>query len=124
MEFLHNDKKSFAQAVELVVSKQNLRPEIVEKDYYVTMILRLLSEKLPFIVFKGGTSLSKCHKAINRFSEDIDITFSDKLSQGERHPRIHHGRQRQRDLRGLECKKEEKKVKIFSVHCFLARYWK
>ena len=42
MEFLHNDKKSFAQAVELVVSKQRLRPEIVEKDYYVTMILRLL----------------------------------------------------------------------------------
>ena len=31
-----------------------------------------------------GTSLSKCHHAINRFSEDIDITFSDKLSQGER----------------------------------------
>lgn len=84
MEFLHNDKKSFAQAVELVVSKQRLRPEIVEKDYYVTMILRLLSEKLPFIVFKGGTSLSKCHKAINRFSEDIDITIDTAISQGQK----------------------------------------
>ena len=84
MEFLHNDKKSFSQAVELVVSKQNLRPEIVEKDYYFTMILRLLSERLPFIVFKGGTSLSKCHKAINRFSEDIDITIDTAISQGQK----------------------------------------
>ena len=84
MEFLHNDKKSFSQAVELVVSKQNLRPEIVEKDYYVTVILRLLSERLPFIVFKGGTSLSKCHKAINRFSEDIDITIDTAISQGQK----------------------------------------
>ena len=84
MEFLHNDKKNFAQAVELVVSKQNLRPEIVEKDYYVTMILRLLSERLPFIVFKGGTSLSKCHRAIKRFSEDIDITVDTAISQGQK----------------------------------------
>lgn len=84
MEFLHNDKKSFSQAVELVVSKHNLRPEIVEKDYYVTMILRLLSEILSFIVFKGGTSLSKCHKAINRFSEDIDITIDTAISQGQK----------------------------------------
>ena len=84
MEFLHNDKKSFSQAVELVVSKQNLRPEIVEKDYYVTLILRLLSERLPFIVFKGGTSLSKCHKAIKRFAEDIDITIDTAISQGQK----------------------------------------
>ena len=84
MDFLHNDKKHFAQAVELVVSKQNLRAEIVEKDYYVTMILRLLTERLPFIVFKGGTSLSKCYKAIKRFSEDIDITIDTAISQGQK----------------------------------------
>lgn len=34
-----------------------------------------------FIVFKGGTSLSKCHKVINRFSEEIDVTIDTKLSQ-------------------------------------------
>jgi hypothetical protein len=56
----------------------------VEKDYYVTMILKKLSEAEPGCVFKGGTSLSKCHHAIDRFSEDIDITFSNHLSQGER----------------------------------------
>lgn len=84
MEFLHNDKEMFSQAINLVTNKNGIRPEIVEKDYYVTMILRLLSERLPFIVFKGGTSLSKCHKAINRFSEDIDITIDTTLSQSQK----------------------------------------
>ena len=45
------------------------------------MILRELWKRLGFVVFKGGTSLSKCHKAIKRFSEDIDITFSNTLTQ-------------------------------------------
>lgn len=47
------------------------------------MILRKLSEDQGFVVFKGGTSLSKCHKVIKRFSEDIDITIDSKLSQGQ-----------------------------------------
>lgn len=47
------------------------------------MILRCLSERLGYIVFKGGTSLSKCHKVIKLFSEDIDITIDTKLSQGQ-----------------------------------------
>lgn len=34
-------------------------------------------------MFKGGTSLSKCHKAIKRFSEDIDITIDAKLSDSK-----------------------------------------
>lgn len=84
MEFLHNNKETFSQAINLVTNKNAIRPEIVEKDYYVTMILRLLSERLPFIVFKGGTSLSKCHKAIKRFSEDIDITIDTTISQGQK----------------------------------------
>ena len=84
MEFLHNDKERFSQAINLVTNKNAIRPDIFEKDYYVTMILRLLSERLPFIVFKGGTSLSKCHKAIKRFSEDIDITIDTTISQGQK----------------------------------------
>lgn len=84
MEFLHNNKETFSQAINLVTNKNGIRPEIVEKDYYVTMILRLLSERLPFIVFKGGTSLSKCHRAIKRFSEDIDITIDTTISQGRK----------------------------------------
>ena len=75
--------KLFANAVILASEYFRVLPIIVEKDYYVTMILRELSKRLGFVVFKGGTSLSKCHKAIKRFSEDIDITIDSKLSQGQ-----------------------------------------
>ena len=84
MEFLHNNPALFSQAINLSVSKTGLRPEIIEKDYYVTMLLSLLSKQIPHLVFKGGTSLSKCYKAINRFSEDIDLSMSSLLSQGQR----------------------------------------
>lgn len=76
--FLHEDPGLFRDIIEAASASQNNRPiSIIEKDYYVTMILKLLSEEAPGCVFKGGTSLSKCHHAIDRFSEDIDITFSD-----------------------------------------------
>jgi hypothetical protein len=51
----------------------------LEKDLWVTEVLRLLfDENLlgPFsIAFKGGTALSKCWQAIERFSEDIDLSI-------------------------------------------------
>jgi len=60
---------------------------IIEKDYFVTLFLKRIAEKLPNIIFKGGTSLSKCYKLINRFSEDIDLnlhTGSDRPTEGQR----------------------------------------
>ena len=83
MAYLHKDKEEFINAVNLASEYFHILPVIVEKDYYVTMILRELSERQGFVVFKGGTSLSKCHKAIKRFSEDIDITIDSRLSQGQ-----------------------------------------
>ncbi len=60
-------------------------PAIIEKDYYVTLVLCELAKQVPSLLFKGGTSLSKCHKIIDRFSEDIDITLdSENQSQGKR----------------------------------------
>lgn len=84
MEYLHNDREQFLDAINLAVFKTGLEPEIVEKDYYVTMILKKLAERYDFIVFKGGTSISKCHRVISRFSEDIDITIDSALSQGQK----------------------------------------
>lgn len=81
---LHKDRDQFIAIVNAVSNELSIPIPIVEKDYYVTMILKQLSLNAPKCVFKGGTSLSKCHHAIDRFSEDIDITFSDTLSQGER----------------------------------------
>ncbi len=81
---LHKDREQFTAIVNAVSNELSIPIPIVEKDYYVTMILKQLSLNAKNCVFKGGTSLSKCHHAIDRFSEDIDITFSDTLTQGER----------------------------------------
>ena len=83
MAWLHENKEEFRNAILFAAEQNRIAPAAVEKDYYVTLILKGLKERLPFIVFKGGTSLSKCHKAIRRFSEDIDVTIDTKLSQGQ-----------------------------------------
>lgn len=82
--YLHSDKDDFIDTINTVAVNTGLQAQIIEKDYYVTLMLRLLAEQLPFIVFKGGTSLSKCHKVINRFSEDIDLTIDEALTQGQK----------------------------------------
>ena len=82
--FLHDDKELFREVIISTAEELGIVVPIVEKDYYVTMILQKLSEECPECVFKGGTSLSKCHHVINRFSEDIDIAFSNQLTQGMR----------------------------------------
>ena len=84
MEFLHRDRQLFKDVIDVTVYQTGVSAAVVEKDYYVTMILKYLAEKFDFIVFKGGTSLSKCHKVIERFSEDIDLTIDTSLTQGQK----------------------------------------
>ena len=53
------------------------RAEILEKDIWLCQVLDILFQ-LPCrkpMAFKGGTSLSKVYKAIDRFSEDIDPRY-------------------------------------------------
>lgn len=82
--FLHEDRELFHDVIVSAALSLGIQQDIVEKDYYVTIILRELSRRCPECVFKGGTSLSKCHHVLNRFSEDIDIAFTDKLTGSER----------------------------------------
>ncbi len=82
--YLHNDKDLFTEVITEANTQTGIAESIIEKDYYVTMILKLLSKSSPNIVFKGGTSLSKCFHLINRFSEDIDITFSEHIGASRR----------------------------------------
>ncbi len=58
-----------------------LPPVAVEKDAWVTLALRMLftSKLKEHLVFKGGTSLSKCYNLIKRLSEDIDIAIDRKF---------------------------------------------
>lgn len=82
---LHKNKDDFTEAVQAVSRGLNISPALIEKDYYVTLVLKRINEEISGLIFKGGTSLSKCHKAINRFSEDIDLTLdSEHLTEGQR----------------------------------------
>ena len=82
---LHKNKDDFTEAIQAVSRGLNISPALIEKDYYVTLVLKRINEEISGLIFKGGTSLSKCHKAINRFSEDIDLTLdSEHLTEGQR----------------------------------------
>jgi predicted nucleotidyltransferase component of viral defense system len=74
---LHRDKYSFLNIIGLIHSVTGIREDILEKDYYVTLLLKELSEKQEALpaYFKGGTALYKAQKSIRRFSEDIDLTI-------------------------------------------------
>lgn len=63
--------------VNQVSERKNIDPESVEKDWWVTMVLKTLFGLSvgKYAYFKGGTSLSKGWGVINRFSEDIDIAL-------------------------------------------------
>ncbi len=74
---LHLDKDSFEGAIVAAAEYFEIPEIIIEKDYWVTYALHQLfhSDIKDLIVFKGGTSLSKCYHIIKRFSEDIDIVL-------------------------------------------------
>ncbi len=83
--YLHKeDKELFHDIIVTVSERSGIEESIVEKDYYVTMILKELTFRNPDVVFKGGTSLSKAYQAIERFSEDIDITFEEHIGEERR----------------------------------------
>jgi predicted nucleotidyltransferase component of viral defense system len=61
------------------ISPLGFHAAIIEKDFWVCWTLRRLFEVLqfrPHLIFKGGTSLSKVYRAIDRFSEDVDLSLS------------------------------------------------
>ncbi|MDL2299189.1 nucleotidyl transferase AbiEii/AbiGii toxin family protein [Bacteroides sp. OttesenSCG-928-E20] len=81
---LHNDKELFSTLVTLAAKSLQMTPAFVEKDYWITLILHNLANS-PYadsVVFKGGTSLSKGYRLINRFSEDIDIAMIEENLSG------------------------------------------
>lgn len=86
---LHNYPNEFRELIAVVAQEKHISESAVERDYYIVMMLKALadSEYADRCVFKGGTSLSKCYPvSIERFSEDIDLTFlgmdlSDKVCE-------------------------------------------
>ena len=74
---LHQNQGLFKEIIEAVSHNLGIREVFIEKDYWVTVILKNLSCSNYFdsVVFKGGTSLSKAYRLIDRFSEDVDLAL-------------------------------------------------
>jgi hypothetical protein len=77
-QFLTLGHKDRAEILEIATLKTGRPAHLLEKDIWVVWALSVLFES-PLgndLTFKGGTSLSKAYQVIDRFSEDIDLTYN------------------------------------------------
>ena len=92
-EFVKLERKERSQAFRIASEKLGYPAYVIEKDFWVTYILDTLFNRINHnhrLLFKGGTSLSKCYKLIDRFSEDIDLSLhmADLGFEGDKAPHI------------------------------------
>ena len=73
---LHLNKFEFENFIEIIIEREDIDKDIIEKDYYVCLILKELSKRQDYLksYFKGGTAVYKILDTMNRFLEDIDLT--------------------------------------------------
>ena len=106
--------------IQRVVNSRNIDEASAEKDWWVTAVLYALfhMSSANYLLFKGGTSLSKGWDIINRFSEDIDLALDRNFFLKERNEKcancasntqIHHLREKGQDYLLGEFKEELKK---------------
>lgn len=87
----------FAAFLAAAATESELPEAFVEKDYWITAILRTTATTLgERAIFKGGTSLSKGWDLLDRFSEDIDL-FVDPAVE----PPLHNERAINRAMKKL-----------------------
>lgn len=117
---LHLDKDSFEAILLEVEQISGIRADILEKDYYVTLLLKELagyqSELKAY--FKGGTALYKALGSIRRFSEDIDLTVAvdDGTSRTQAEKRLKKSAKGYTGLQMIEGESEEKRGSCTAVY--------
>ncbi len=98
-KFYIENKEDLKVLIVNTARKKNISEVIIEKDYWVTIILDYLFNEnkwKEYFTFKGGTSLSKCFGLIERFSEDIDLILDWRvLGYEEKEPWIERSNTKQ-----------------------------
>lgn len=84
LDFYSIDKAEKEAIYNAIAAEWGMTPFAVEKDWWVSRTLNIIfqMETAAHLVFKGGTSLSKAWKLINRFSEDIDLAIDKEFFEG------------------------------------------
>lgn len=78
---LHDNKDEFLKILERTSAQTGFMLSLLEKDYYLTILLSEINDLSDNLIFKGGTCLNKVYYSYYRLSEDLD--FSMKLSTGK-----------------------------------------
>lgn len=72
---IHKDKDQFIDVINITVQRTGFRAPLLEKDYYLTLILSRVDELSEDLIFKGGTCLNKVYYSYYRLSEDLDFSM-------------------------------------------------
>ena len=72
---IHEDRKQFIDVINITVQRTGFRAPLLEKDYYLTLILSKVHEISDDLIFKGGTCLNKIYYSYYRLSEDLDFSM-------------------------------------------------
>jgi hypothetical protein len=84
LDFYTLDNSEKVAIFNAIATEMGMTPFAVEKDWWVSRTLQIIFQLdvAAHLVFKGGTSLSKAWKLINRFSEDIDLAIDKEFFEG------------------------------------------
>ena len=72
---IHKDKKQFIDLINITVRRTGFRAHLLEKDYYLTLILSQINGLSKALIFKGGTCLNKIYYSYYRLSEDLNFSM-------------------------------------------------
>lgn len=111
MEWLKLSEEERKISLEQASANTGISIKAIEKDWWVTLVLRALfqSQFRSILLFKGGTSLSKCWNLIDRFSEDIDLAIDRSYFINKTDDKLSHNDIK--DLRRQACEFTSTKLK-------------
>jgi hypothetical protein len=104
--FLH-EHPNFTDLIRILSDEMSIVPQLVEKDYWIAHCLWGLEQQGLQFELKGGTSLSKGFRVIDRFSEDIDIRIDPpegmEVKTGKSHDKPSHVESRRKYFDWLQA---------------------